>query len=142
MSNHNVQECGLCIIQKANKIPAANRKQKRPIASDKANPNTAQVNRLFFKDGFLAYPIIKLPNTVPIPDPVKSQIYAFNIAQKKKFTIATGSCYQTRMHGLLCPAGTRQLRKTQKKTRQCNCWYLPDPAAPTAAAPAPMYFAA
>lgn len=38
---------------------------------------------MFFKDGFLAYPIIKLPNTVPIPDPVKSQIYAFNIAQKK-----------------------------------------------------------
>lgn len=56
------------------------------MASDNANPKTAQVNRLFFNDGFLAYPMIRLPNTVPIPDP--------------------------------------------------------DPAAPTAAAPAPMYFAA
>lgn len=46
-------------------------RQKRPIASDKANPRMAYVKSCCLHPGFLAYPITKLPNTVPIPAPGK-----------------------------------------------------------------------
>ena len=39
------------------------------MASDKANPRIAYENNCGFSDGFLAYPMIKLPKTVPIPAP-------------------------------------------------------------------------
>ena len=44
-------------------------RQKRPIASDRANPRKAYVKSCCLRPGFLAYPITKLPNTVPIPAP-------------------------------------------------------------------------
>jgi hypothetical protein len=44
-------------------------RQNNPIASDKANPRIAYENSCPFCDGFLAYPIHKLPNTFPIPAP-------------------------------------------------------------------------
>jgi len=44
-------------------------KQKRPIASDKAKPRMAYEKSCCFRDGFLAYPMIRLPKTVPIPAP-------------------------------------------------------------------------
>lgn len=44
-------------------------KQKRPMASDKANPRMVKEKSCCFNDGFLAKPITKLPNTVPIPAP-------------------------------------------------------------------------
>ena len=44
-------------------------RQKRPIASDRANPRIAYVKSCCLRPGFLAYPITKLPNTVPIPAP-------------------------------------------------------------------------
>lgn len=40
------------------------------MASDIANPNIAYVNNCCFNEGFRAYPIIKLPKTVPIPAPL------------------------------------------------------------------------
>jgi len=43
--------------------------EKSPIASDNANPRIAYENNCGFKEGFRAYPMIKLPNTVPIPAP-------------------------------------------------------------------------
>lgn len=49
-------------------------RQKRPIASDNANPNIAYENNCCFKDEFRAYPNIKLPNTIPIPIPEKHQL--------------------------------------------------------------------
>ena len=48
-------------------------KQKRPIASDSANPRMAYENNCAFKPGFLAKPMIKLPNTDPIPAPGTQQ---------------------------------------------------------------------
>ena len=39
------------------------------MASDKANPRIAYENNCGFRDGFRAYPMIKLPKTVPIPAP-------------------------------------------------------------------------
>merc|ERR1712013_249315 len=39
------------------------------MASDKANPRMAYENSCGFNEGFLAYPMIKLPKTVPIPAP-------------------------------------------------------------------------
>lgn len=56
-------------------------RQKRPIASDKANPMIAYENSCCLRDGFLAYPITKLPNTVPIPAPEiekESMLFFFN----------------------------------------------------------------
>ena len=53
-----------------NKIKKAIIKQNNPIASEIANPNIAYVNNCCFREGFLAYPIIRLPNTVPIPAPL------------------------------------------------------------------------
>ena len=44
-------------------------RQKRPIASERANPKIAYENNCCFSDGFLAYPMIKDPNTDPIPAP-------------------------------------------------------------------------
>ena len=43
--------------------------ENSPIASESANPRIAYENSCGFKDGFRAYPMIKLPNTVPIPAP-------------------------------------------------------------------------
>ena len=56
-------------LYKANKIRNATMRQNNPIASDKANPRIAYENSCCFKEGFLAYPIIRLPKTVPIPAP-------------------------------------------------------------------------
>ena len=39
------------------------------MASDKANPKIEYVNSCPLSDGFLAYPMIKAPNTIPIPTP-------------------------------------------------------------------------
>jgi len=44
-------------------------RQKRPIASDKANPRMANEKSWPFKDGLRAYPITRLPKTLPIPAP-------------------------------------------------------------------------
>ena len=55
---------------RANNIKKAIIKQNSPIASDIANPKIAYVNNCCFREGFLAYTIIKLPNTVPIPAPL------------------------------------------------------------------------
>jgi len=41
----------------------------RPIASDRAKPKMAKAKSSPFSDGFLAYPMTRLPNTVPIPAP-------------------------------------------------------------------------
>jgi len=41
----------------------------KATASDKANPKIAYVNNCCFNEGFLAYPVIKAPKTVPIPAP-------------------------------------------------------------------------
>ena len=46
-------------------------RQKRPIASDKAKPRMAYEKSCAFKPGFRAKPMIKLPNTEPIPAPAK-----------------------------------------------------------------------
>lgn len=40
------------------------------MASVKAKPKMAYPNNCCFRDGFLEYPVIKLPKTVPIPAPV------------------------------------------------------------------------
>ena len=44
-------------------------KQKRPIASHRANPRIAYVKSWPLREGFLAKPIAKLPKTLPIPAP-------------------------------------------------------------------------
>ena len=44
-------------------------RQKRPIASERANPRIAYENNCCFSDGFLAYPMIRDPKTEPIPAP-------------------------------------------------------------------------
>jgi hypothetical protein len=44
-------------------------KAKRPVASANANPNIAYANNWPLKAGFLDTPIIKAPNTTPIPTP-------------------------------------------------------------------------
>merc|ERR1712018_160678 len=56
-------------VYKANKIRKATIRQNRPIASDKAKPRIAYENNCCFRDGFLAYPMMRLPKTVPIPAP-------------------------------------------------------------------------
>lgn len=55
---------------RAKRIKNAIIRQKRPIASDKAKPRMAYEKSCCFRDGFLAYPIIRLPKTVPIPAPL------------------------------------------------------------------------
>ena len=49
-------------------------RQKRPIASDKANPRMAYEKSWAFIEGFLATLIMRLPNTVPIPAPASTNI--------------------------------------------------------------------
>ena len=39
------------------------------MASERANPKMAYEKSCCFNDGFLAYPMIREPNTVPIPAP-------------------------------------------------------------------------
>jgi len=39
------------------------------MASERAKPRMAYVNSCCFRDGLRAYPMIKLPKTVPIPAP-------------------------------------------------------------------------
>jgi len=53
----------------ANRIRKATIRQNSPMASDRANPRIAYENSCCFRDGFLAYPMMRLPNTVPIPAP-------------------------------------------------------------------------
>ncbi|MCX7564693.1 hypothetical protein OS176_14370, partial [Xanthomonadaceae bacterium XH05] len=60
---------GQSSIYMANRMRKATIKQERPIASDRANPKIAYENNCCFRDGFLAYPMMRLPNTVPIPAP-------------------------------------------------------------------------
>jgi len=57
------------IAHNANRIRKAIIRQKRPMASERANPRMAYVNSCCFRDGLRAYPMIKLPKTVPIPAP-------------------------------------------------------------------------
>jgi len=59
----------LYIDHNANKIRKATIRQKSPIASERAKPRIAYENSCCFKLGFLAYPMMRLPNTVPIPAP-------------------------------------------------------------------------
>lgn len=59
----------MSLIYKPNRIKKDIISEKSPIASDKANPRIAYENNCGLSDGFLAYPITKLPNTVPIPAP-------------------------------------------------------------------------
>ena len=61
--------CQTLFIYNPNKIRKAIIREKSPMASDKANPRIAYENNCGFNDGFLAYPMIKLPKTVPIPAP-------------------------------------------------------------------------
>merc|ERR1719309_1763453 len=44
-------------------------RQKSPMASDRANPRMAYENSCCFRLGFLAYPMMRDPNTDPIPAP-------------------------------------------------------------------------
>lgn len=44
-------------------------KANNTVASEKANPSIALTNNCPLKDGFLATPKIKDPNTTPIPTP-------------------------------------------------------------------------
>jgi hypothetical protein len=64
---------GLCpewdLIDYAYKIKKLIISANNATASDNANPIIAYVNNCCFNDGFLAYPNIKLPNTIPIPAP-------------------------------------------------------------------------
>merc|ERR1712071_252241 len=57
-------------VYRANRIKNDIIRQKSPIASDRANPKIAYEKSCCFNDGFLAYPMIKLPKTVPIPAPL------------------------------------------------------------------------
>lgn len=52
-----------------NKIKNAIIKANKAIASVKANPKIASLNKSSFKLGFLAVPIIKAPKITPIPTP-------------------------------------------------------------------------
>merc|ERR1719361_3233984 len=47
----------------------ATMRQKSPIASDKANPRIAYEKSCCFREGFLAYPMMREPKTEPIPAP-------------------------------------------------------------------------
>lgn len=49
-------------------------RQNSPIASDKAKPRIAYENNCCFNVGFRAYPIIKQPNTMPIPTPATNDL--------------------------------------------------------------------
>ena len=44
-------------------------KANNPVASEKANPKIAYENNCDLKEGFLATPKIRAPNTTPIPTP-------------------------------------------------------------------------
>lgn len=57
------------MIYYKNKIKNAIIKANKAIASVKANPKIASLNKSSFKLGFLAVPIIKAPKITPIPTP-------------------------------------------------------------------------
>ena len=54
-------------------------RQNRPIASDKANPRIAYEKICCLREGFLAYAIHRLPNTVPIPAPATQESLVRNL---------------------------------------------------------------
>nr|WGO62008.1 ATP synthase F0 subunit c [Fusarium oxysporum] len=55
-------------------------KANKAVASEKANPKIEYENNWFFKDGFLATPIIRHPNTTPIPTPAPARPIVANPA--------------------------------------------------------------
>merc|ERR1719509_746391 len=44
-------------------------RQKRPMASESATPRMAEEKSCCFREGFLAYPMMREPKTEPIPAP-------------------------------------------------------------------------
>lgn len=55
-------------------------KANKAVASEKAKPNIEYENNWFFNEGFLATPIIKHPNTTPIPTPAPAKPIVANPA--------------------------------------------------------------
>ena len=54
-------------VHMAKMMRKATVKQRSSTASDKAKPKRAQEKSCCFRDGFLAQPMIKLPNSAPVP---------------------------------------------------------------------------
>lgn len=66
----------------ANKIKKAIIKANKAIASVKANPNIAILNKSSFKEGFREVPRTKAPKTIPIPIPAPANPMVANPAPK------------------------------------------------------------
>merc|ERR1712176_904654 len=92
----------IIFIYKPNKIKKDIISEKSPIASDKANPKIAYEKSCGFNDGLRAWPMIKLPKTVPIPAPDPAQP---TVAAPAPINLA--ACSISRLAADVCsPAGT------------------------------------
>ena len=74
-------------VYKTQMIMKAIIRQKRPIASHKANPRIAYVKSWPFNDGFLAKPIAKLLKTFPIPAPEIEKSLIRNLSFRLKLLL-------------------------------------------------------
>ena len=66
-------------------------KANNPVASLNANPKMAYEKSCALKEGFLASPKIKAPNTTPIPTPAPIFFRAYKYARENLLTSCTGT---------------------------------------------------